>query len=266
MLIEIRHLAVEFETARERVRAVDDVTLAIGQGETVGLVGESGSGKTTLGLAITRLLPEPPARIRAGEVRFDGQDLLRLARQSFHRIRGGQIAYVFQEPSTSLNPVMTIGRQVIETLELHTADRGGLARRRAVELLARVGIAAPEERLTSYPHELSGGMKQRVMIAMAIASGPKLLVADEPTTALDVTLERQIVTLLKRLQQELGLSILVISHSIHLVKQLADRIAVMWHGRLVEEGPIARVLAQPQHPYTQHLLAAQPRVDALEHE
>ena len=263
MLLEIQNLTVEFETSAQRVRAVDDVSLAIGPGEVVGLVGESGSGKTTLGLAITRLLPEPPARIRAGEVRFGGQDLLRLSRHELYHVRGGRIAYVFQEPSSSLNPVMTVGRQLLEMLELHTPARGNAAWQRAVELLAHVGIPAPEERLTSYPHELSGGMKQRVMIAMAIASGPTLLVADEPTTALDVTLERQIVVLLKRLQRELGLSLLLISHSIHLVTQLSDRIAVMWQGKLVEEGATNQVLNRPQHDYTRRLLDAQPRVAAL---
>jgi len=264
MLLEIRRLTVEFQTAGEHVRAVDEVSLDIGQGEVVGLVGESGSGKTTLGLAITRLVPEPPARILQGEVQFDGEDLLRVPRHELYQVRGGRIAYVFQEPSTSLNPVMTVGRQLVEMIDLHTTSRKAAARTRAIELLGHVGIPAPEERMTSYPHELSGGMKQRVMIAMAIASRPRLLVADEPTTALDVTLERQIVALLKRLQQELRLSILVISHSIHLVKQLADRIAVMKEGRLVEQGSTGQVLTQPRHEYTQHLLAAQPKVAALE--
>ena len=264
MLLEIRDLTVEFETSQQPVRAVDGVSLAIDQGEVVGVVGESGSGKTTLGLAITRLVPEPPAVIRTGQVLFDGQDLLQVDRRQLFRVRGGQVAYIFQEPSTSLNPVMTIGRQLIEMLELHTDVGGPAARRRAVELLSHVGLPAAEERLTSYPHELSGGMKQRVMIAMAIASGPKLLVADEPTTALDVTLERQIVMLLKRLQRELGLSLLIISHSIHLVKQLADRLVVMWQGKVVEEGPTPQVLAHPRHDYTKRLLAAQPRVAVLE--
>lgn len=264
MLLEIRNLTVEFETAQQRVRAVDGVSLAIGPGQVVGLVGESGSGKTTLGLALTRLIPEPPAVIRSGEIRFNERDLLRVPYEELVQVRGGAIAYVFQEPATSLNPVMTVGRQLIETVEWHTSHRSQAARRRAIELLAQVGIPAPEERLSSYPHELSGGMKQRVMIAMAIASGPKLLIADEPTTALDVTLERQIIALLRRLQQELGLSLLLISHSIHLVRQLADRIAVMWQGRLVEEGPVAQVLSRPRHDYTKRLLAAQPRIAALE--
>ncbi len=263
MLLDIRDLTVEFETSQQPVRAVDGVSLAIDQGEVVGVVGESGSGKTTLGLAITRLVPEPPAVIRAGQILFEGQDLLQVDRRQLFRVRGGQVAYIFQEPSTSLNPVMTIGRQLIEMLELHTDVGGPAAHRRAVELLSHVGLPAAAERLMSYPHELSGGMKQRVMIAMAIASQPKLLVADEPTTALDVTLERQIVLLLKRLQRELGLSLLMISHSIHLVKQLADRMAVMWQGQVVEEGPTPQVLAHPHHDYTKRLLAAQPRVAVL---
>ena len=264
MLLEIRNLTVDFESAHQRVRAVDGVSLSIDAGQVVGLVGESGCGKTTLGLAITRLIPEPPAVIRSGEILFDGRDLLRLAPRELTRVRGGRIAYVFQEPSTSLNPVMTIGRQLMETIALHTPHRGTAARQPALEWLGRVGIPAPEERMSAYPHELSGGMKQRVMIAMAIASQPALLIADEPTTALDVTLERQIVMLLRRLQRELGLSLLIISHSIHLVQQLADRLAVMWQGRLVEEGPAAQVLAQPSHEYTKRLLAAQPRVAVLE--
>jgi len=264
MLLDIRHLTVDFETGTQRVRAVNDVSLAIERGEAVGLVGESGSGKTTLGLAISRLLPEPPARIRAGEIEFEGQDLLRCPQDALYRVRGGRIAYVFQEPSASLNPVMTVGRQLVEMVQLHTPLRGAAARRRAVDLLDRVGIPAPGERLQSFPHELSGGMKQRVMIAMAIAAGPRLVVADEPTTALDVTLERQIVGLLQRLQQELGLSLLIISHNIHLVKRLANRMAVMWEGRIVEDGPTAQVLANPRHDYTKRLLAAQPHVAALD--
>ena len=264
MLLEIRNLTIDFETPGQHVRAVNDVSLAIGKGEAVGLVGESGSGKTTLGLAISRLLPEPPARIQAGRIEFEGQDLLRCPADALYRVRGGRIAYVFQEPSTSLNPVMTVGRQLVEMVQLHTPLRGAAARQRAVDLLDRVGIPAPGERLQSFPHELSGGMKQRVMIAMAIAAGPKLVVADEPTTALDVTLERQIVGLLQRLQQELGLSLLIISHNIHLVKRLAGRMAVMWEGRIVEEGPTTQVLTTPRHDYTKRLLAAQPRVAALD--
>jgi len=263
MVLEILGLCVAFGEHGRRVRAVDGVSLEITRGETLGLVGESGSGKTTLGLAVTRLLP-PSARIEAGEVRFNGEDLLRLRPEGLQRVRGGAISYVFQEPSTSLNPVMTIGRQLIETLALHTARRGAEARREAESLLRRVGIPSPGERLTSYPHQLSGGMKQRVMIAMAIASRPALLIADEPTTALDVTLERQIVRLLQQLQAELGLSLLVISHNIHLVKQLSQRMAVMWRGRIVEEGATARVLTHPRHDYTKQLLAAQPRVLALD--
>ena len=262
MLLDIKHLTVEFEGAPV-VRAVADASLSIARGESVGLVGESGSGKTTLALAITRLLA-PSARVRAGEIHFEGRDLLRVSSDELRRVRGGRIAYVFQEPATSLNPVMTIERQLVEMLELHTDLRGVAASARAAELLAHVGIPASETRLRSYPHELSGGMKQRVMIAMAVASAPALLVADEPTTALDVTLERQIIALLQRLKQELGLSLLLVSHNIHLVTRLADRIVVMWKGAVVEAGPTAQVLARPQHDYTKRLLAAQPRIAALE--
>jgi len=263
MSLDVRHLTVEFALRRQQVCAVRDVSLTIAEGEVMGLVGESGSGKTTLGLAVTRLLPQPPARIRTGQVLFGGRDLLGLTPHELCGVRGGQIAYVFQEPSTSLNPVMTIGRQLMEMLELHKVAQGAAARRRTVDLLAHVGIPAPEERLHSYPHELSGGMKQRVMIAMAIASRPKLLIADEPTTALDVTLERQIIILLKRLQRELGLSLLVISHSILLVQQLANRMAVMWQGMVVEVGDTEEVLNHPRHEYTKRLLAAQPRITVL---
>jgi len=260
MLLQIRDLTVEFATAGQWVRAVDGVSLALEVGQTLGLVGESGSGKTTLGLALARLLQEPPALIRAGRVLFEGQDVLQMPRASLERLRGRRITYVFQEPSTSLNPVLTIGQQLVEMLERHTDRRGAAARQRAMELLEDVGLPAAKERLPAYPHELSGGMKQRVMIAMAIASHPSLVVADEPTTALDVTIERQIVQLLRRLVAQLGLSLLIISHNIRLVEQLAGRIAVMRQGRIVEEGETGRVLSAPQHAYTRQLLAAEPRI------
>ena len=262
-MLEIRKLTIEFGDGPHATRAVDDVSLAIGAGAVVGLVGESGSGKTTLGLAVTRLLAAS-ARIVSGQIMFEGRDLLTCDAASLRRVRGGRIAYVFQEPSTSLNPVMTVGAQVIEAIELHTEVRGISALARAVDLLGTVGIPSPRERLQTYPHELSGGMKQRVMIAMAIASGPALLIADEPTTALDVTLERQIIRLLARLQQELGLALLLITHNIHLVSQLAGRVAVMSQGRVVEDGPAERILRAPQHEYTRRLLAAQPKVSVLE--
>ena len=264
MLLEIRDLTIDFVSADRSTRAVDGCSLQLEAGQTVGIVGESGSGKTTLGLAITRLLPQPPAVIRNGSVRFGDRDLLQLAEPELRRVRGRDITYVFQEPSTALNPVMTIGRQLIEVLELHSNLHGEPARARTVELLTTVGIPSPAERLSSFPHELSGGMKQRVMIAMAVAAKPKLLIADEPTTALDVTLERQIVLLLKRLQAELGLSLLMISHNIHLVRRMADTMVVMWQGRIVESGPTERILKSPAHPYTRQLLDAQPRIPALE--
>jgi len=258
VLLDVRDLTIDFAMRHQRVRAVDGATLAVGEREVVGVVGESGSGKTSLGLALTRLLPEPPAIICGGQALFEGEDLLCLSPKALTRVRGARIAYVFQEPSTSLNPVMTIGRQLREVLELHAGLRGASADARAVQALSHVGVPAPSDRLASYPHELSGGMKQRVMIAMAIACNPKLLIADEPTTALDVTIERQIIALLKRLQRELGLSLLVISHNIRLIAQLANRVAVMWQGRVVEDGPVERVLRVPQHEYTKRLLAAQP--------
>jgi ABC-type glutathione transport system ATPase component len=262
-LLDVQHLTVEFAMSSQHVRAVDDVSLSMAAGEVLGVLGESGSGKTTLGLALTRLLPEAAA-VRGGRVLVGGQDVLTMSPPQLQRVRGGTIAYVFQEPSTSLNPVMTIGAQLVEMVEWHTPLRQAAARRRAIELLTQVGLTAPQERLSSYPHELSGGMKQRVMIAMAIAARPKLIVADEPTTALDVTIERQIIALLKRLQTELGLSVLIISHNIHLISRLADRIAVMWRGRVVEQGPTAQVLASPQHDYTKQLMIELPRIPGLE--
>ncbi|MBI4354886.1 MAG: ABC transporter ATP-binding protein [Candidatus Omnitrophica bacterium] len=263
-LLEIRHLSIGYRTDGGLLRAVDDVSLTVPAGQTVGLVGESGSGKSTLALAVTRLLPSPPAEMLGGAILFEGRDLLNATTQELQAIRGGQIGYVFQEPATSLNPVYTVGTQLLEAIHLHTPHRGAAATEYAVDLLTRVGMPDPAQRLRAYPHELSGGMKQRVMLAMAIAAQPKLLIADEPTTALDVTIQVQILQLLQRLQDELSLSLLFISHDWHLVESLADSVGVMQTGRLVEFGPRDVVLRQPTHPYTRHLLQSVPAVPWLE--
>jgi len=257
-LLEVRHLSVNYHTDGSSQRAVEDVSLTVPAGGTVGLVGESGCGKTTVALAVTKLLPMPPAEIQQGEILFDGRDVLRASERELQAVRGGAIGYVFQEPATSLNPVFTAGFQLLEAIHLHTPHRGAAARDYAVALLQQVGIPDAPQRLAMYPHELSGGMKQRVMLAMAIAARPKLLIADEPTTALDVTVQVQILQLLKRLQAELSLSILFISHDWHLVESLADEVGVMQAGRLVESGPRNQVLRHPQHPYTRHLLDSVP--------
>jgi microcin C transport system ATP-binding protein len=255
-LLTIEDLSVQYQHRDQRVQAVDGVSLTIDPGEIVALVGESGSGKSSVALAITRLLPQPPARIAARTIQFEETNLLAASEPTLRAIRGGRIAYVFQDPSTSLNPVLTIGEQLRETIELHTDRRGRQASALAREWLRRVGFSEAQARLEAYPHELSGGMQQRVMIAMAMAAEPSLLIADEPTTALDVTVQVQILRLLRDLQQRFGLSILLISHDLMVVRRLAHRAAIMSRGRIVEEGPVARLFEQPSHPYTQELLRA----------
>ncbi len=242
-----------YEGRAETVRAVDGVSFTIEPGEILALVGESGSGKSSVALALTRLLPSPPAAI-SGRVLFDGTDLLKVPERDLRAIRGGRIAYVFQDPATSLNPVLTIGEQLLEVLTLHTSARGEAAKRQAVEWLERVGIASAGQRLRAYPHELSGGMQQRACLAMAMAARPQLLVADEPTTALDVTVQVQILRLLRDLQRSLGLSVLLISHDLTVVERIAHRVGILRAGRLVELGSAGQVLHQPSHPYTKELL------------
>jgi ABC-type dipeptide/oligopeptide/nickel transport system ATPase component len=264
MKLEIKNLKVDYETANGIISALRDVSISIDSGEILGIVGESGSGKSTLGLSIGRLLPEPAARVMGGEILYDSQDLLKIPNWMLRKLRGGDISYVFQEPASSLNPVMTVGAQIIESIQLHTLLRREKARERAIHLCEQVEISDPARRLGSYPHELSGGMKQRVMLAMALAGGPKLIIADEPTTALDVTIEKQIVLLLKKLQIEMSLSMLLISHNIHLVKQLASRLVIMRNGEIAEEGRTSEVLSNPKHDYTNSLISAMPKVKALE--
>jgi peptide/nickel transport system ATP-binding protein len=261
MLLEVAGLETRFFTDDGEVRAVDGVDLAIARGETVGLVGESGCGKSVTALSILRLVP-PPGRIVGGRALLDGVDLLRLPEKEMRDVRGGRIAMVFQEPMTSLNPVFTIGAQVAEAVRVHRRCSRREARERSIELLRRMRIPAPEVRFGEYPHRLSGGMRQRVMIAMALAADPALLIADEPTTALDVTIQAQIMELLRSLQEETGMSMLLITHNLPLVAEYAGRIAVMYASKVVESGPAREVLARPLHPYTQALIRSVPGLGA----
>lgn len=258
MLLSVKDLAVGFESAAGVARAVDGVSFEIPPGSSFCLVGESGCGKSVTALSLMRLLPSPPARILNGSALFEGQDLLALPEAAFNRIRGSRIGMVFQEPMTSLNPVLTIGDQVAEPLRIHLGLGKKEALERAIGLLNDVGITQPAERARAYPHELSGGMRQRVMIAMALALSPALLIADEPTTALDASLQGQILDLMLGLQQRGGKSMLLITHDLGLVAEYADAMAVMYSGHIVESGPVKTVLGNPLHPYTQGLIASRP--------
>jgi len=260
-LLEIKDLHTEFRTGAGVVRAVDGVSYAVEQGETVAIVGESGSGKSVSALSILRLIPDPPGRITRGEVLFAGRDLMQLPDAQMREVRGGDIGMVFQEPMTSLNPVLTIGRQITETLEQHRRADRAAAHKLAIELLGLVGIADPARRLKQYPHELSGGMRQRVMIAIAIACDPKLIIADEPTTALDVTIQAQILELMNGLTRRLNAALIIITHNLGVVARYAKRVNVMYAGRIVESGPAAAIYHTPRHPYTMALLRSVPRLD-----
>lgn len=253
-LLEVGDLRVEFRTARGRVRAVDGVSFQLDRGEALAVVGESGSGKTALALAILRLLPEPPARVTGGTVLLEGRDLLELYPEEMLPVRGRRIAMVFQEPATALNPVLTIGEQVAEAVRLHRTRRA--VRPLVLEALAQAGIPDPERRLGQYPHQLSGGLRQRVVVAMALACGPEILIADEPTTALDVTVQARLLDLLTFLRARLGLALLLITHDLGVVARTADRVAVMYAGKLVETSPVRPLFAQPAHPYSLGLLEA----------
>jgi oligopeptide/dipeptide ABC transporter ATP-binding protein len=260
-LLEVKGLHTEFRTGAGIVRAVDGVSYSVDPGETVAIVGESGSGKSVGALSILRLIPNPPGRITAGEILFDGRDLLKLSTADMREIRGRDIGMVFQEPMTSLNPVLTIGRQITETLERHQGADSGAAEKRALELLDMVGIADAPRRLRQYPHQLSGGMRQRVMIAVALACSPKLIIADEPTTALDVTIQAQILELMKSLSVKLGVALIVITHNLGIVARYASRVNVMYAGRVVETGTAEAIYHDPRHPYTIALLRSVPRLD-----
>ena len=261
-LLDVRDLHTEFRTSTGTVRAVDGISYAVDPGETVAVVGESGSGKSVGALSILRLIPDPPGRITGGQIMFAGRDLLRLSDEEMREIRGGDIGMVFQEPMTSLNPVLTVGRQLTEVLEQHRAMERAAAHQRAVELLKLVGIAEPIRRLKQYPHQLSGGMRQRVMIAIALACDPKLIIADEPTTALDVTIQAQILELMKDLTRRLGVALIIITHNLGVVARYANRVNVMYAGSLVETASTEVLYAEPKHPYTIGLLASVPRLDS----
>src|SRR6202167_4308595 len=260
-LLAVRDLSVTFHSSGRDILAVDQVSFDIGMGETVALVGESGSGKSVTALSILKLLPYPAARHPSGSIVFQGRDLLQLSERDIRRVRGDDITIVSQEPMTSLNPLHTIEKQIGEILLLHRGLTGAAARARTLEVLGQVGIPDPQSRLASYPHQLSGGQRQRVMIAMALANEPDLLIADEPTTALDVTVQAQIIELLRGIQKRLGMSLLFIPHDLGIVRKLAQRVCVMKDGKIVEQGSVERVFASPEHPYTQALLAAEPRPD-----
>jgi microcin C transport system ATP-binding protein len=260
-LLEVADLSVQFRVAGHDALAVDRVSFDVKKGETVALVGESGSGKSVTALSVLKLLPYPAASHPSGSIRFKGKDLLAMSERDIRGVRGNDITIIFQEPMTSLNPLHTIEKQIGEILELHNGVTGAKARERIIELLTQVGIPDPAGRLASYPHQLSGGQRQRVMIAMALANEPDLLIADEPTTALDVTVQAQILKLLKDIQQRLGMSMLFITHDLGIVRKLADRVCVMNQGKIVEQGAVERVFTSPQHPYTRALLAAEPQPD-----
>ncbi len=259
-LLKVDGLKTHFHTRDGVVRAVDGVSFDVAAGETLAIVGESGCGKSVTAMSILRLLPMPPARIVAGRVEFDGRNLLDLSEDEMRGVRGNLISMIFQEPMTSLNPVLTIGRQVAEALVLHRGLSQREALARAVEMLRKVQIPEAQRRLKQYPHELSGGMRQRVMIAMALACGPRLLIADEPTTALDVTIQAQILQLMRQLGAETGASIILITHDLGVVAEMADRVVVMYAGRKVEEAPVRQLFAKPRHPYTVGLLGSMPHL------
>jgi oligopeptide/dipeptide ABC transporter ATP-binding protein len=260
-LLEVKDLRTTFLTAAGVVRAVDGVSWDIEEGETVALVGESGCGKSVSALSVMRLVAEPAGRIEGGEILYKGRDLLKLGEEEIRAIRGREIAMIFQEPMTSLNPVLSIGRQLTEGLEIHLRMKPREARRRALELLAMVGIPDPERRLGQYPHHFSGGMRQRMMIAMALACNPSLILADEPTTALDVTIQAQILELMRDLARRLRIAMLIITHNLGVVARYADRVNVMYAGRIIERASAAELYANPRHPYTLGLLRSVPRLD-----
>ncbi len=260
VLLEVRNLRTHFDTDRGLFRAVDGISFDVRRGRTVGLVGESGCGKSVTSLSIMGLVPSPPGRVAADALRFAGRDLLTMSADERRKLRGGKMSMIFQEPMTSLNPVRTIGHQIIEAVRAHTDLSMAAARDRAIEVLELVRIPSPASRVDEYPHRLSGGMRQRVMIAMALACDPELLIADEPTTALDVTIQAQILDLLHGLQARLGMAILIITHDLGVIAEVADEVIVMYAGKIVESAPVAQLFADPQHPYTIGLLGSIPRL------
>ncbi|RIK56004.1 MAG: peptide ABC transporter ATP-binding protein [Chloroflexi bacterium] len=260
-LLEVKNLKTQFFTQDGVVHAVNGISYSVDKGETIAIVGESGSGKSVGVMSLIRLIPQPPGKIVDGEVWFDGQDLLKLSEDELRHVRGNRIAMIFQDPMTSLNPVLTIGRQITEALELHLEMNKEQSRKRAIQLLEMVGIPGAESRLDDYPHQFSGGMRQRVMIAMGLSCNPQLLIADEPTTALDVTIQAQIIDLVTRLKEELSMSIIWITHDLGVVAGMAQRVLVMYSGFIIEEAPVDQIYANPRHPYTLGLLRSIPRLD-----
>ncbi|MEE4184567.1 MAG: ABC transporter ATP-binding protein [Gammaproteobacteria bacterium] len=261
-LLQVRDLSVEFATDEGRVRAVDGISFAVRPGETVALVGESGCGKTVTGLALLGLIPQPPGRIASGSILFAGRDLLAMPETELRGMRGSQISMIFQEPMTALNPVFRIGSQMVDVLRRHQRLTRAQARAAAIEMLAKVGLPAPGRRIDEYPHQLSGGMRQRVMIAMALSCGPRLLIADEPTTALDVTTQAQVMDLIVDLQREFGMALILITHDLGVVAESCQRALVMYAGKIVESAPVDTLFRVPRHPYTDGLLASIPRIRA----
>ncbi len=263
-ILDVQGLETTFKTPEGIVHAVNGVSFGLAEGETLGVVGESGCGKSVTMLSILRLIASPPGKVEAGKAIFSGQDLLKMSNEEIRHVRGAQIGMIFQDPMTSLNPVLTIGRQLEEPLILHIGMTKNQARERAAELLTMVGIPNAKDRLNDYPHQYSGGMRQRVMIAMALSCSPQILIADEPTTALDVTIQAQITDLVKRLREELGMAVIWITHDLGVVAGLAQRVLVMYGGLIIEESPVRELYANPEHPYTIGLLGSLPRVDEAE--
>ncbi|MED5588423.1 MAG: ABC transporter ATP-binding protein [Chloroflexota bacterium] len=260
-LLEVKNLKTHFFTMEGVVKAVDGVSYELNEGETLGLVGESGCGKSVSALSVMRLIPDPPGKIIDGEILLDGEDILKIDMEGMREVRGAKIAMVFQEPMTSLNPVLTVERQITETLQLHMGMSKLESQRESVNLLTRVGIPDPEIRIKQYPHQFSGGMRQRVMIAMALSCNPRLIIADEPTTALDVTIQAQILDLMKSLTTELGVALIVITHNLGVVARYADRVNIMYAGKVIERGEAHEIYSNPRHPYTVGLLRSVPRLD-----
>ena len=260
-LLEVKNLKTHFFTMEGVVKAVDGVSYELDEGETLGLVGESGCGKSVSALSVMRLIPDPPGKIIDGEILLDGEDILKIGMEDMREVRGAKIAMVFQEPMTSLNPVLTVERQLTETLQLHMGMSKVESQRESVNLLTRVGIPDPETRIKQYPHQFSGGMRQRVMIAMALSCNPRLIIADEPTTALDVTIQAQILDLMKSLTTEFGVALIVITHNLGVVARYADRVNIMYAGKVIERGEAREIYSNPRHPYTVGLLRSVPRLD-----
>jgi oligopeptide/dipeptide ABC transporter ATP-binding protein len=261
MILEVKNLTTKFNTENGEITAVDDINFKIKQGEIVGLVGESGSGKSVTALSIMSLIPNPPGKITNGEILFQGEDLTKNSKDEIRKIRGNSISMIFQEPMTSLNPVYTIGNQLIEALTLHKNISQKEALEKSIDLLSLVGISLPEKRIKNYPHQFSGGMRQRVMIAMALACNPKLIIADEPTTALDVTIQAQILDLLKKIKNEFHTSVLLVTHDMGVVAQMCERVYVMYAGKIMEESETERIFEKPAHPYTYALLNSIPKLE-----